>query len=80
MRLFYFKEKPTTPLHHGSKKKHMFQWKKCICKKMFVWVEIIEAFMKTKENGKNKCNIQGDEQLTEEVQKYPCLYDKENKG
>ena len=47
---------------------------------MFVWVEIIEAFMKTKENGKNKCNIQGDEQLAEEVQKYPCLYDKENKG
>ena len=29
MILFYFKEKPTTPLCHGGKtmKKHMFQWK-----------------------------------------------------
>ena len=28
----------------------------------------------------NKCNIQDDNRLTEEVQKYPCLYDKGNKG
>ena len=29
MILFYFKEKPATPLCHGGKaiKKHMFQWK-----------------------------------------------------
>ena len=29
MRLFYFKEKSTTPLRHGGKiiKKHMFGWK-----------------------------------------------------
>ena len=28
----------------------------------------------------NKCNIQDDNRLAEEVQKYPCLYDKGNKG
>ena len=30
--------------------------------------------------GKNKCNIQDDKRLAEEVQEYSCLYDKENKG
>ena len=37
--------------------------------------------MKTKENGKkNKCSIQDDKHLAEEVQEYPCLYDKGKKG
>ena len=37
--------------------------------------------MKTKENGEtNKCNIQDEERLAEEVQKYPCLYGKRNEG
>ena len=46
MRLFYFKEKPTTLLRHESK---------------------------------NMTNIQDDERLAEELQKYPCLYEKGNK-
>ena len=33
--------------------------------------------MKTKENGKN---IQDAERLAEKFQKYPCLYEKGNKG
>ena len=42
-------------------------------------MEVI-VFMKTKENGEtNKCNIQDEERLAEEVQKYPCLYGKEMK-
>ena len=51
MRLFYFTEKSTTPLRHGSKskKKHV-SVKKLICKKIFASVE---AFLKTKENGEN---------------------------
>ena len=28
----------------------------------------------------NTCNLQEDELLTEEVRKYPCLYDKSDKG
>ena len=30
--------------------------------------------------GKSKCNIQDDKRLAEEVQEYPCLYDKGHKG
>ena len=42
---------------------------------------LLLAFMKTKENGKkNKCSIQDDKHLAEEVQEYPCLYDKGKKG
>ena len=54
MRLFCFKEKPTTPLHHGSKnmKKHV-SVKKLICKEIFASVEVIKAFMKMKGNGEN---------------------------
>ena len=40
-------------------------------------MEVIKAFMKTKENEEN---IQDAEHLAEELQKYPCLYEKENKG
>ena len=43
-------------------------------------MEVI-VFMKTKENGEtNTCNIQDEERLAEEVQKYPCLYGKRNEG
>ena len=28
----------------------------------------------------NNCNLQEDELLAEEVKKYPCLYDKSDKG
>ena len=43
-------------------------------------MEVI-VFMKTKENEEtNKCNIQDEERLIEEVQKYPCLYGKRNEG
>ena len=28
----------------------------------------------------NKCNLQGDERLSIEVEKYPCLYNKSEKG
>ena len=49
MRLFYFKEKPTTPLRHLIKnlKKTHVPVKKLICK------EVFKAFMKTKEKGGN---------------------------
>ena len=52
MRLFYFKEKPTTPLRHLGKtmKKHV-SMKKLIYKNIFAYVKVIKAFMKTKENG-----------------------------
>ena len=58
IRLFYFKEKPTTPLRHGGKtmKKHV-SVKKIICKNVFAKVEVIKAFMKTKENGENICKM-----------------------
>ena len=42
-------------------------------------MELIESFMKTKENGNN---IYKDitEHMTEELQKYPCLHEKGNEG
>ena len=40
-------------------------------------MEVIKAFMKTKENVENR---QDAERLAEELQKYPCLYEKGNKG
>ena len=54
MRLFYFKEKLTTPLLHGVKtiKKHI-SVNKLIYKDIFAEVEVIKAFMKTKETGEN---------------------------
>ena len=57
MILFYFKEKPTTPLCHGGKtmKKHMFQWK---------------TYENETKWGKH---IQDAERLAKELQKYPCL-------
>ena len=41
-------------------------------------MEVIKAFMKTKENGGK--HIEDAERLAEELQKYPCLYEKGNKG
>ena len=41
-------------------------------------MEVIIAFMKTKENGGK--HVQDAECLFEEFQKYPCLYEKGNKG
>ena len=40
-------------------------------------MEVIKAFMKTKENGEN---TQDAERLAGELQKYRCLYEKGNKG
>ena len=40
-------------------------------------MEVIKAFMKTKENGRK--HIQDVERMTEELQQYPCLYEKGNK-
>ena len=34
-------------------KKHMSQRKKLVCKENFALVEVMKAFMKTKENGQN---------------------------
>ena len=45
--------------------------KKLIYKNIFAQVEVIKAFMKTKEDA---------EHLAEELQKYPCLYEKLNRG
>ena len=58
-RLFYFKDKPATPLQHGSEnmKKHV-SVKKLICKEIFTEVEIIKAFMEIKENGENVYKIE----------------------
>ena len=36
-------------------------------------MEVIKAFMKTKENGGK--HIQDIERMTEELQQYPCLYE-----
>ena len=51
---------------------------KLACKEIFAWGEVIKAFNKTKENkAKHK---QDGEHLSEALQKYPCLYEKGNKG
>ena len=42
-------------------------------KDIFAYMEVIKAFMKTKENGENEKNIQDAECLSEELQKYLCL-------
>ena len=54
MTLFYFNEKPTISLGHGGKtmKKHMFQWKNLFIR-IFLQVEVIKAFMRTKEKGES---------------------------
>ena len=41
-------------------------------------MEVIKPFMKTKENGAEK-DIQDDKCLAEDLQNYPCLYEKGNK-
>ena len=66
MRLFYFKEKPTTPLCRGGKtiKKHMFQLK------------LLSIYENERKWG---THMQDAERLAEELQKYPCLYEKGNK-
>ena len=51
---------------------------KLACKEIFAWGEVIKAFNKTKEN-KAKHKQDGDH-LAEALQKYPCLYEKGNKG
>ena len=45
MRLFYFKEKPTTPLRHGGKiiKKHIFQWQT-----LFIRLSLINTYFSEK--------------------------------
>ena len=54
MRLFYFKEKPTTHLHRGSRnmKKHVFERES-----LFGWRFVLKwkllTFMKTKKNEEN---------------------------
>ena len=73
MRLFYFKEKPTTPLRHGGKtmKKHMFQGKNLFIRMFLLKWKLLKHLWK---------HIQDPERLAEELQKYPCLYEKGNKG
>ena len=81
MRLFYFKEKPTTPLCHGSEnmKKQMFQWKNLFVRRFLLKWKLLEHLYH-ENNRKWGKHIQDDERLAEELQKYPCLYDKGNKG
>ena len=57
MKLFYFKEKPTTSLRHGGKttKKHVS----------------VKKLMKTRENGENIQDAE--RLAEELQQKYPCL-------
>ena len=73
MRLFYFKEKPATPLRHGGKtiKKHMFQWKNLFVRMFLLKWKLLKNLW---------THIQDAEGLAEELQKYPCLYEKGNKG
>ena len=54
MRLFYFKEKPTTPLRHGGKtiKKHMFHWKHLFIRIFLLKLKLLEHLWKRKEMGK----------------------------
>ena len=72
IRLFYFKEKPTTPLHHGGKniKKHMFQRKNLFIRKL------LKHLWKRKKMGKSHTTSST---LGWKLQNYPCLYEKANK-
>ena len=53
MKLFYFREKLTTPLRHGSKtiKRHMFQWNLFLRIFLFKW-KLLKHLWKRKRMGK----------------------------
>ena len=72
MRLFHFKEKPTTPLRHRGKtmKKHMFQWKKLIYNDILLTWKLLKHLWTRKKMGKY---IHDATHLTEELQNYPYL-------
>ena len=54
---------------------------KLICKEIFAQLKLLKHLQNRKKTAKiNKCNIKDDERLAEEVQKYPCLNGKDNKG
>ena len=50
MRLFYFKEKPTTPLRHGGKsiKKQMLQWKNLFIRMFLLKWKLLKRLWKRK--------------------------------
>ena len=79
MRLLYFRMKPATPLRHGGKtiKKSMLQWKTLFIRMFLLKWKLLRNLWNDR---KWRKNIQDDESLAEELQKYPCLYEKENKG
>ena len=54
MRLFYFKEKPTTPLPQGNKnmKKHTFQWKNVFVRRFLLKWKLLKHLWKLKKMGK----------------------------
>ena len=54
MRLFYFEEKPTTPLRHGGKtiKKYMFQWKNLFIRMFLLMWKLLKNLWKRKKMGK----------------------------
>ena len=78
MRLFYFKEKPTTPLRHGGKTmvKHMFRWKNLLIRIFLLKWKLLKHLWKQKKMGKTYTNA---ERLADELQKYLRLYEKRNK-
>ena len=59
--LFYFKEKPTTPLLHGGKtiKKHMFQWNNLFIKLCFhyIYVSVSHLYINQYINDNGKCSF-----------------------
>ena len=79
MRLFYVKEKLRAPLGHGGKtiKKHMFQWKNLFKMIFLLKWKLLKYLWKRKKMGKN---IQDAEPLAKDLQKWPCLCEKRNKG
>ena len=59
MRLFYFKEKPTTPLRRGSKsmKKHIFQWTNLFVRRFLLTWKLLKHLWKRKKKKKGKKQI-----------------------
>ena len=72
-RLFYFKEKLATFLHHESKRNTCFSEKKLVCYEFF--------FLKERKKNETKWgkHIPDSERLAEELQKHPHLNEEGNK-
>ena len=81
MRLFYFKEKPTTPLPQGNKnmKKHTFQWKNVFVRRFLLKWKLLKHLWKLKKiqdrssQSQMFCKIDILKNFTNFTQKMLCL-------